>query len=115
LPIKPIPLFPGHLRPEPVVSELCAQRKRLREERKRIGVAHAVKTVGVVVVRGCLGLRHPIFKPALAVGGRVASVIGVALGKLTLLISKPAAQHVVGVVALPVVGQAAVHTGVVTK
>ena len=55
----------------------------------------------------------PVFQPALAVGGQVAAVVSEGFDKLTLLISKPAAQHVVGVVALPVVGQAAIDFCVV--
>ena len=115
LPIKPIPLFPGHIRPEPVVSELCAQRKRLREERKRILIAHAVQTVGVVVVLCGLGPRLPVLQPSLGVGGQVASIVGEVFGELTLRVGQPAAKPVVSVVPLPVIGHATVNFCVVTN
>ena len=78
-----------------------------------IVITHAVKAMGVVVVRGGFGLGSSILQPALAVGGKVAAVVSEGFDKLTLLISKPAAQHVVGVVALPVVGHAAANIRVV--
>ena len=67
-------------------------------------VAHAVKAVGVVVIRGGFGLLLVVLRPALAVGGQVASIIGEGFGKLTLLICQSSAQQVIRVVALPVVG-----------
>ena len=81
---------------------------------QRIIIAYAVQTVGVVVVRGCLGLGVPVLRPVLRMGGKVAAVVGVAFGKLTLRVTAPAAQQVIRVIALPVVGHAAIDTRVIT-
>ena len=74
---------------------------------QRIIIAYAVQTVGIVVVGGGSALGNPVFHPILRMGGEVVSIVGEGFGKLTLLISKPSAKPVVGVVPLPVVGQAA--------
>ena len=66
------------------------------------------------MVRGGFGLRQAVLRPALAVGGQVAAVVGEGFGKLTLRVGQSAAKQIVGVVALPVVGQAAIDFCVVT-
>ena len=62
------------------------------------------------LVRGVIG---EVLREALAVGGQVATVVGVAFSKLTLRIGQPSAQQVIRVVAFPVVGHAAANIRVV--
>ena len=82
---------------------------------ERVVIAHAVQTVGGVVVMRCLCLSVPVLQPALRMGGEVAAVVGEGFGKLTLCVVQPPAQPVVGVGAFPVVGQTTVNFCVVTN
>ncbi len=80
---------------------------------QRVIVAHAVQTVGVVVVRGGFGLGVPVLGPALRMGGKVAAIVGEGFGKPTLHVGQSPAKPVVCVGAFPVVGHAAANIRVV--
>ena len=80
---------------------------------KRVIVAHAVQTMGVIVVMRGSTLRQSVLGPALRMGGEVAAVVGEGFGKPTLHVGQPSAKPVVDVGAFPVVGHAAANIRVV--